>query len=45
VWEIPAEGLEEHAGAPLNYDDLLDFVLHLGAVEDLVTAARQPVRR
>lgn len=45
VWEIPAESLEDHVGAPLTYDDLLDFVLHLGTTEDLVAAAKQPARR
>jgi len=28
-WHIPAEALEEHAGRPISYDDLLDFVLAL----------------
>ncbi len=45
VWEIPAEALEPKPGPRLSYDDLLDFVLHLGA-DDLLaaraTAAMQP---
>jgi hypothetical protein len=45
TWDIPAESLEEHQGAPLNYDDLLDFVLSLGIVDDLATHAKLTVRR
>jgi hypothetical protein len=45
VWDIPAESLEEHDGAPLDYDDLLDFVLHLGTTDNLAAAARLPINR
>lgn len=30
VWEIPAEALEPKVGAPIGYDDLLDFATALG---------------
>lgn len=36
-WQIPAEALEPKPGPSLSYDDLLDFVLHLGA-DDLLAA-------
>jgi hypothetical protein len=39
VWEIPAEALEEHHGAPLGYDDLLDFVMVLTSADDIVSLA------
>lgn len=29
VWELPAELNEEHHGAPINYDDLLEFHFEL----------------
>jgi hypothetical protein len=29
VWAMPAELAEVHSGAPINYDDLLDFHLTL----------------
>ena len=38
VWELPQEALERRCGAPLTYDDLLDFCLHLGTT-DLLSAA------
>ncbi|MDP9431548.1 MAG: hypothetical protein M3P91_02180 [Actinomycetota bacterium] len=44
VWEIPAEALEPKAGPTLSYDDLLDFVLHLGA-DDLLAARATAVAR
>ncbi|TAK69668.1 MAG: hypothetical protein EPO13_07350 [Actinomycetota bacterium] len=33
---VPAEALESHHGAPIGYDDLLDFTLWLGASDTLV---------
>jgi hypothetical protein len=44
VWEIPAEALEERSGPPIGYDDLLDFVLQLDAVDLLAGRAAIPVR-
>jgi endogenous inhibitor of DNA gyrase (YacG/DUF329 family) len=41
VWEVPAEALEPKGGPELTYDDLLDFVLHLG--RDDMLAARATV--
>ncbi|HVF75781.1 MAG TPA: hypothetical protein VM938_12085 [Acidimicrobiales bacterium] len=29
VWQMPAELDEEHSGAPVNYDDLLEFHFEL----------------
>ncbi|MGH8969661.1 MAG: hypothetical protein ACRDV1_06895 [Actinomycetes bacterium] len=40
-WVIPAEALEEHDGAPITYDDVLDFALGLDRV-DLVAAMITP---
>lgn len=37
-WDVPAEALEEHHGATLGYDDLLDFALALGRLDRLVAA-------
>jgi len=31
TWHVPEEIFEEHDGAPLTYDDLLDFALWLRA--------------
>jgi hypothetical protein len=28
-WHIPAEAMEEHYGAPISYDEILDFALWL----------------
>ena len=39
VWDLPAEALEEKAGPALSYDDLLDFVLHLGTEDNLAEIA------
>ena len=44
-WNVPAEALEEHGGAVLNYDDVLDFALwlepaHLRAAAAATTASR-----
>lgn len=52
VWEVPAEVLEPRTGPALTYDDLLDFVLHLGqgdalaarAMTDLPSPASPPGR-
>ena len=40
-WVIPAEALEEHGGAAINYDDVLDFALGLDQV-DLLAAMISP---
>lgn len=29
VWDMPAEALEEHSGAAITYDDILDLILDL----------------
>lgn len=34
--EVPAEALESHDGPPIGYDDLIDFVLMLGATDTLI---------
>jgi predicted RNA-binding Zn-ribbon protein involved in translation (DUF1610 family) len=39
VWDLPAEALEEKNGPVLSYDDLLDFVLHLGTEDNLAEIA------
>jgi hypothetical protein len=44
LWEMPAEMLEPRLAAPLTYDELLDFVLELGAVDDLAALAAAPAR-
>lgn len=38
-WTIPAEALEDKVGPVLTYDDLLDFVLQLGIVDELAVEA------
>lgn len=40
-WVIPAEALEEHHGALITYDDVLDFALTLDRV-DLLAAMITP---
>lgn len=45
VWEVPAEALEQHEGAPIGYDDLLDFVIALHATPDLAAFAASSVAR
>jgi hypothetical protein len=40
-WVIPAEALEEHEGASITYDDVLDFALGLDRV-DLLAAMISP---
>jgi hypothetical protein len=40
-WIIPAEALEEHDGARITYDDVLDFALGLDRV-DLLAAMISP---
>lgn len=43
-WHVPAEALEEHEGAPISYDELLDFALWLDEHDcltaELATAGR-----
>ena len=36
-WEIPAEALEEHTGAALSYDELLDFALAMSKLDRLTS--------
>lgn len=45
VWEVPAEARECHEGAPIGYDDLLDFVLALHGTEHLTAFAATPAAR
>jgi hypothetical protein len=35
-WHVPAEALEEHVGAVIDLDDVLDFALDLRVVDLLV---------
>ena len=44
-WNVPAEALEEHAGATLNYDDVLDFALWLEQADMLAAAAATSAAR
>jgi len=37
-WTVPAEAMEEHEGAPIGYDDVLDFALWLERANDPVAA-------
>ena len=39
VWDIPLERLETQDGPALDYDDLLDFALHLGQSDHLAAFA------
>ena len=41
-WHIPAEALEDHVGAPISYDELLDFALWLDG-HDQLTAELAPM--
>lgn len=41
-WRIPSEALEEHDGAPITYDDVLDFVLSLHSLDCLAAAVGWP---
>ena len=36
-WVIPAEALEEHHGATITYDDVLDFALELDRIDRLAS--------
>lgn len=45
VLDVPAEALEEKLGPPLGYDELLDFVLHLGTTDLLAGLAAPRVPR
>ncbi|MEZ5116713.1 MAG: hypothetical protein R2737_10635 [Candidatus Nanopelagicales bacterium] len=42
--DIPAEALEPHDGPPIGYDDVLDFVLHLGIVDALASVVAAEIR-
>lgn len=37
-WTVPAEALEEHSGAAVSYDDVLDFALQMQQADDLMAA-------
>ena len=37
-WTVPAEALEQHEGAAVSYDDVLDFALRLQQTDDLMAA-------
>jgi hypothetical protein len=41
---VPAEAREPHNGAPLGYDDLLDFALWLDG-HDALAGLLEPARR
>lgn len=43
MWVVPAEALEEHTGAGIGWDDVLDFTLALGNDVDLVAEAARSV--
>lgn len=45
MWDVPAEALESHAGPALDYDDLLDFALHLQYADCLAALAAAPLAR
>lgn len=38
LWRVPAEALESKSGAPINYDELLDFVLWLDGADSPIAA-------
>ena len=38
-WAVPAEVLEEHAGASISWDDVLDFTLALEDTDVLAAIA------
>ena len=42
-WMVPAEAMEEHEGAPITYDDVLDFALWLDRVRPAGGDDRPPV--
>jgi len=44
-WVVPAEALEQHTGAPISWDDVLDFTVALYAVQDLAGAAAWALHR
>ena len=39
-WRVPAEALEEKAGPPIGYDDILDFALRMRRTDRLAAFAR-----
>jgi hypothetical protein len=43
VWDVPAEVRERRPSTPMGYDELLDFVLKLGATDDLAALAAAPI--
>lgn len=45
VWDVPAEALEVHEGAPIGYDDVLDLALQLAATDLVAALAAAPARR
>lgn len=42
--DVPAEALEEHLGAPVTWDDVLDFGSFLTDTDDLVAAVLSAAR-
>lgn len=40
AWQIPAEALEERVGAPISYDDILDFALRMRSADNISAFAR-----
>ena len=43
-WVIPAEAMEEKAGATIAWDDVLDFALVLDSCDDLASLAGRGMR-
>ncbi|WP_337060713.1 hypothetical protein [Kineococcus sp. G2] len=43
-WIIPAEAMEEHHGATIAWDDVLDFALVLDGCDDLAGLAARSLR-
>ena len=42
-WHIPAEAMEEHSGAVISYDELLDFALWLDSHDLVAQGAGSPI--
>ena len=42
-WHIPAEAMEEHTGAVISYDELLDFALWLDSHDLVAQGAGSPI--
>lgn len=38
-WDVPSEAIEEHFGASLTWDDVLDFTLAMSQLDDVVSEA------